>query len=252
MLDKNKKAPARNKSVEEHYLLTTRLFCGHSNCAMTGMSGKSSTGKIHQYYSCVAVRKHGDCRKKNVQKEYIEDLVANSVLSILSDDYIDDIARKISELSVKKGNTDAIKRLKKLLKENEYATANLIRAIESGKAVDILSAQIEKCQAERADLKTQLAQEKMMRPTLTFEEVKFFFNKFKNGDVSDIAFRTALIDTFINRIYLYDGDDARAEIYCNASNQGMKVPISKLDNSSLMGGLARPMRFERTTFRVGV
>ena len=92
----------------------------------------------------------------------------------------------------------------------------------------------------------------LIRPTLTFEEVKFFFEKFKNGDVNDMSFRTALVDTFINRIYLYDGDDARAEIYCNASDQGMKVPISKLDNSSLMGGLARPMRLERTTYRVGV
>jgi len=59
----------------------------------------------------------------------------------------------------------------------------------------------------------------MIRPTLTYEEVRFFFEKFKNGDANDSTFRTALIDTFVNKIYLYDGDDARVEIYCNASNQ---------------------------------
>jgi len=53
----------------------------------------------------------------------------------------------------------------------------------------------------------------MIRPVLTFDEVKFFFEKFKNGNADDITFRTALIDTFINRIYQYDGDDPRAEIY---------------------------------------
>ena len=83
LLEKNKKAPARTKAVEEHYLLTTKLFCGHCECAMTGMSGKSKTGKIHQYYSCVTQRKHGDCNKKNVQKIYIENAVIDGVLSIL-------------------------------------------------------------------------------------------------------------------------------------------------------------------------
>jgi DNA invertase Pin-like site-specific DNA recombinase len=41
MLEKNKKAPARLKAVEENYLLTTKLFCGHCFCAMTGESGHS-------------------------------------------------------------------------------------------------------------------------------------------------------------------------------------------------------------------
>jgi len=38
----------------------------------------------------------------------------------------------------------------------------------------------------------------------------FSSKRLKNGDVDDFAFRTALIDTFVNRIYLYGGDDARA------------------------------------------
>ena len=158
-------------------------------------------------------------------------------MSVLNDGYINEIAQKIADLSIKESNTETLKRLKKLLKENEEATANLIKAIESGRAVDVLSAQIEKRQAERADLETQLAREKMTRPVLTFDEVKFFFEKFKNGDASDIAFRTALIDTFVNRIYLYDGNDARAEIYCNASEKSITVPMDKLDKSSSMGQL---------------
>ena len=252
LLEKNKKAPARAKTFEENYLLTTRLFCGHCTAAMTGMSGKSKTGKIHQYYSCVTQRRHDGCGKKSVQKSYIEDVVVNSVLSALTDEYIDDIARTIADLSIKESNTETLKRLKKLLKENEEAMANLIKAIESGKAVDILSAQIEKRQSEHADLEVQLAKEKIVRPVLTFEEVRFFFEKFKNGDADDIAFRTALIDTFISRIYLYDGDDARVEIYCNASDKTINCPISEPLKSSSMEQLARPMRLERTTYRVGV
>ena len=66
----------------------------------------------------------------------------------------------------------------------------------------------------------------MIRPVLTFEEIKFFFNKFMGGDVSDYAYRSALIDTFVSRIYLYDGDDARIEVYCNASDHVAVQPLS--------------------------
>ena len=218
------------------------------------------------FYACVTNRKHGDCKKRNVQKVYIENAVVDGVLSILTDDYIKDIAKKVSDLSAKEGNFDIIKRLKKLLKENDDATKNLIKAIESGKAVDILTDQIEKRQAERTELEIQLAKEKMTRPVLTFDEIMFFLEKFKSGNANDHAFRTALIDTFVNKIYLYDGEEPRAEIYCNASEKSINctmTPISEFDTnknhaindtgeSSSMAQLARPMRFERTTFRVGV
>ena len=172
--------------------------------------------------------------------------MVDSVLAVLTDDYIDAIAQKISDLSATEGNTDMIKRLKKLLKENEVAIENLVKAIESGKAVDVLSAQIETRQRERADLEAQLAQESMIRPILTFDEVKFFFQRFKDGDVNDITYRMALIDTFISKIYLYDGDDARIEIFCNASNQGINIPIGEPQSSSPMGRLERAMGVEPT------
>ena len=85
---------------------------------------------------------------------------------------------------------------------------------------------------------------KMIRPVLTFEEIKFFLGKFKNGDVNSLSYRTALIDTFINKIYLYDGDDARIEIYCNASDQGINVPLDKLAKGSSKGQLAPPAGIE--------
>ena len=38
----------------------------------------------------------------------------------------------------------------------------------------------------------------------TLQEVKFFLNQFKQGDINDEKYRQALIDTFVNKIYLYD------------------------------------------------
>ena len=246
LLEKNKKAPARLKALSGNYLLTTKIFCGHCNCAMTGESGHSRNGSVHQYYKCVTVRKHGDCKKKPVKKAYIEDLVVNSVLDALTDAKIDEMAKKISELSARESNTETIRRLNKLLKENDEATANLVRAVEKGQAVEVLSAQIEKRQRERSDLEVQLAQEKMIRPILFYEDVKFFFEKFKNGDANDYAYRIALIDTLVDRIYLYDGDDARIEIYCTASEHKISCPITE-PHGSVIGQLAPPTGIEPVT-----
>ena len=212
LMQKNKKAPARAKAIEGNYLLTTKLVCGECNCALTGFSGTSKTLKFYQYYGCVTQRRKGDCSKKAERKTYLEDKVIGEIISALTSDYIDGIAQKIADLSVKESNTDTIKRLKKLIRENKTATANLIKAIESGKAVELFSAQIEKRQAECADLEKQLLQEQSIRPTLDFEPIKYFFERFKYGDVYSPVFRMALLDTLVDRIEVYDGEHARLEI----------------------------------------
>ena len=219
---------------------------------MTGESGHGRSGKIHQYYKCVTRRTGGNCSKATAKKAYIEDMVINNVLATLTSERVDDMAQKISQLSAKEGNTSTIKQLRKKLKENEDATANLVKAVESGKAVEVFSAQIEKRQAEKVELEIQLAQEKMIRPVLTYEEVRFFFDRFKQGDASDYAYRSALVDILVDKVYVYDGDNPYIEIYCNASDRCIKSPMTEPISGSVMGQLARPMRFERTTFRVGV
>lgn len=81
---------------------------------------------------------------KTCKKSYIEELVIKTVMMVLTDEKIDKISRNICELSEKESNTTTIKRLKKLVKENEIATTNLIKALEAGKAATIISVQIKK------------------------------------------------------------------------------------------------------------
>jgi stalled ribosome alternative rescue factor ArfA len=54
---KNKKAPAQRKA-EDHYLLTTKLFCGTDGVFMIGESGTSKTKKVYRYYRCVNTMPH--------------------------------------------------------------------------------------------------------------------------------------------------------------------------------------------------
>ena len=83
----------------------------------------------------------------------------------------------------------------------------------------------------------------MINPILTVDEVKFFFEKFKNGDANDITFRMALVDTFINKVYVFEGEDSRLEIYCNAVKQKIICPLGKLIRSP-KGQMALPRGLE--------
>ena len=233
-IEKNKKAPARAKSTEENYILTTKLYCGYCEKAMSGVSGTSHTNAIHQYYQCVTNRRKGDCKKKNVKKSFIEDLIIKETIEILTKDNIDKIAKAIAELCEKERNTDNIKRLNKLIRDNETATVNLVKSLEAGRASDVIFSQIEKRQAEKTDLEAQLAKEKIQAPLLKYEQIKYFLDRFTKGDINDNEYRQALVDTFINRIYLFDD---HMTIYYNASEtQQINVPLGE-PKGSLKGTL---------------
>ena len=114
------------------------------------------------------------------------------------------LAQSIEKQCEKERNTAELKRIEKLIRENDKATANLIKALEEGKAVDVISTQIEKRQSERGDLDVLLAREKIQAPALSYEQIRFFLERFTNGDVNNQDYRQALVDTFINRIELYE------------------------------------------------
>jgi DNA invertase Pin-like site-specific DNA recombinase len=230
MMERNKKAPARAKAVEDNYILTTKMFCD-CGAAMVGVSGTSQNGSFHQYYQCVTNRRRGNCKQKMVRKAYIEDKVIEETRKILTPEYIDKIANSVVAASEKERNTETLKRLNRLLRENETATANLIKALEAGKAVDVISTQIEKRQAEKAELEVQLAKEKLQRPQLEYGKVKFFFEKFAKGDPNNIDYRRSLVDVFIGRVEL--GPDT-LRIRCNAQeDQKIECPIGEPDGSPM-------------------
>ena len=73
-----------------------------------------------------------------------------------------------------------------------------------------------------------------------------FFEKFKNGDANNMAYRMALIDIFINKVYVFDSDDSRVEIYCNAIKQKIISSLGELTRSP-KEQLARLKGFEPLT-----
>ena len=225
ILNKNKRYAGRGKAKVE-YLLTTKLFCGHCHSMMVGISERSATGRVYHYYSCNKAREKA-CKKKNVSKERIEDIVVQKCLKLLTDETIKKISNEIAALSEREQDTTELKRLKKRLKETDRAIENLLKALESGQNMDIIGDRITLKRKERDEIEKDIAIEKMRHLTLSATDIRFFLTQLKNGDINDIKYRRALINIFVNAIYLYD--DNKLTIVFNASDIPVTVDDILLD-----------------------
>ena len=161
-------------------------------------------------------------------KIYIENLVVTETRKLLTKENIDRIAKEVVQLCEQEKDTDNLKRLKKLLKENERATENLFKALENGQIVDVIAERISQKKREHNELEQQILVETSSHPTPTVNEVRFFLNQFRKGNVNDLKYRQALVDTFVNKIYLYD--DKMTVLY-NTQDSHSDVTVDDLSSS---------------------
>ena len=199
---KNKKAPARRKA-EDDYLLTTKLFCGYCGALMFGESGTSRTGEVHRYYKCATAKKHKGCKKKTVRKQWLEDLVVNQTMQLVKDDAaMESIIAKVMELQNKE-NTN-IPLYKMQLRDAESGIQNMLNAIQAGILTSSTKERLEQLEETKRELEAHIAEEKLAKPKVTEEFIRFWLLRFRKLDMSLKDQRQALVDTFINAIYLYD------------------------------------------------
>lgn len=206
ILAKNKKSRSRLKTKTE-YILTTKLFCGHCKDMMVGISGTSRNGKVHNYYSCNNSRRK-KCNKQNVQKDYIENIVIEKTRNILTDEHINEIANTVYELAQKELNDNTnLKRLTKQLKDNEKQNKNLIDSLKMCTVDSIRQSifdEIQVMEQQHKEIEKALLLESMQNVDITIPEIKFFLNEMRKGNVEDMRYRKILVNTLINKVYLYD------------------------------------------------
>ena len=200
---KNRKAPARHKA-ENDYLLTTKLFCGYCGAYLCGESGTSRTGVVHHYYKCVSVKKkRTDCHKKPVRKEWLEDMVVNATMKMLMNDAtIDAIVSAL--MTLQDAENTALPLYEKQLREVKSSIDNLLNAIQQGIFTRSTKERLDELEASRDELENKIAVEKLAKPRITEEQLRFFLERFRKMDVTRKSQRKMLIDTFVNAIFLYD------------------------------------------------
>ena len=199
---KNKKAPARRKA-EDDYLLTTKLFCGCCGALMFGESGTSRTGEVHRYYKCATAKKKKGCKKKTVRKQWLEDLVVNQTMQLVRDDAaMESIIAKVMELQDRE-NTN-LPLYEKQLRDAESGIQNMLNAIQAGILTSSTKERLEQLEETKRELEARIAEEKLAKPKIKEEFIRFWLMRFRKLDMSLKDQRQALVDTFINSIYLYD------------------------------------------------
>ena len=199
---KNKKAPARRKA-EDDYLLTTKLHCGCCGALMFGESGTSRTGEVHRYYKCATAKKKKGCKKKTVRKQWLEDLVVNQTMQLVRDDAaMESIIAKVMELQDRE-NTN-LPLYEKQLRDAESGIQNMLNAIQAGILTSSTKERLEQLEETKRELEARIAEEKLAKPKIKEEFIRFWLMRFRNLDMSLKDQRQALVDTFINSIYLYD------------------------------------------------
>jgi len=228
-LAKNKKAPARFKAKEEMYLLTTKLFCAKCGAFLVGESGTSKTGKIHQYYKCASVKKKKGCKKKPVQKAWIEDWVMTEIANMLFDDnMIERIVESVMNLQDRENV--ALPVLQKQLDETIKGIENMLDAIQKGVFTSSTKERLEKLEESKKELELQILQEELFQPWLAPEKIHFWLHKFREGDLQDQDHRQRLVDSFVNAIYL---DDDKIILTFNYKDGSKTVSLKDIESSDM-------------------
>ena len=201
-IKKNSRAPARHKA-EDDYLLTTKLFCGMCGAMMFGECGTGRNKVVHHYYKCATAKRFKTCKKKTVRKEWLEDLIIAETMKLIQDDaVIDAIVAEVMELQDRENTTLPL--LEKQMREVENGIENMLNAIQAGALTNSTKLRLEKLEAQQKELEVRIAEEKIARPRLSENQVRFWLTRFRKLDPNVKSHRETLINTFVNAVYLYD------------------------------------------------
>lgn len=204
-IQKNRRNGGKFTAKVEYYL-TGKLFCGYCDEPMVGMSGTSKQGAVHNYYACRKARKSKSCKKKAERKDFIEWYVCQSAL-----DYIKDPGRK----KIIADSLIAAYKRELCSEDNAVQLRTEIRDIKQKieKTVDLmietgnkhLSKRIDEMDEQVAQLELRLEREKISASHIPTEQDIFdWLDKFDKLCAADPEHRQIIIDTFINKIYLFD------------------------------------------------
>lgn len=204
----NSRSKARS-SAKADYLLTPKVFCGHCGNTMIGESGTSHTGAKHYYYKCSTRKKSRGCDKKPAQKDWLEETVVKvTVERVLTDENIELIATRAMEIIAKESaDTTKLQYYEGELQETQKKIQNLISMMEQGVINASVKNRLDELETYEREITSNLEYEKIKKPIITKQQIIFWLESFRNGDVNDKKYQQRIIDTLIHSVYVYDTDD---------------------------------------------
>lgn len=208
-------APARGKKTDKRYFaLTGKLYCGMCGCAMTSDLGTSQNGTVHGYYSCSRRKtshgvRGGKCPKKSERQDFLEwYIVRQTMAHVLTDARIAEISERLEKLSHEDQASTSIRAIEARQKEINcelddltdklISTSNQLIINRINTRADELAVELAALDADLSHLRLQVDH------SLTAAQIAAYLRTLRNGDPLDPDFRRRIIDSFIQRVYLFD------------------------------------------------
>ena len=230
---KNKITHGRPAKEAINYLLTTKLSCGKCGTLMGGESGTSHMGTTYHYYKCGKAKRKGQghCSLKAIRKEPLERFVVDTAVKlILNDPVIEHLTDLILEAQSQENTRLPV--LKEQLRDTEKRLSNLLEAIEQGILTPTTKQRLNELETRRDALKASILEEELQRPTLSREQILFWFEQFREGDVSSPVYQRQIIDNFVNSVYVFED---RVVLNFNFKENAKTVPLREVLGSSADG-----------------
>lgn len=188
------------------FWLTGKLYCGECGSQMSGVSGTSKTEKLYYYYACNNHKKK-ICKKKNVRKNDIEEIVTNVLKECLNDTSLKIlIAEKVYDYYLREYASDENYEQSIIanIKHVDNTLANIMKAIEKGIFNETTQARMLELEEQKRLLKDELALEQNRKKySLNMDRVLRYLDSFV-GNFDDVEIRRQALDFLIEKIYVYD------------------------------------------------
>ena len=220
--DKNRRAPAANRTPESPCLLLHKVFCGECGHKITGSCGKSKiehVPHIYRYYACDGrERKHTGCGFKRILRDDLHYAVCRAASDIILKqhrdvlEYLADRLMEAYKADMDNSEADELDaRLRQTERDLDKLVDSLMTMPESVRPR--IAQRMEELETLKKDLEVRLIHAKASQSTYFNREE---FIKSLVTAVQDYTTRTGqkfIIDHFINSVYLYN--DGRVVIYFN-------------------------------------
>ena len=121
---------------------------------------------------------------------------------VRDDASMESIIAKVMELQDQENTNLSL--YEKQIRDAESGIQNMLNAIQAGILTSSTKERLEQLEETKRELETRIAEEKLAKPKVTEDFISFWLLPFRKLNMNQKDQRQALVDTFINSIYLYD------------------------------------------------
>ena len=131
-------------------------------------------------------------------------------------------------LALQDQESTALPMYEQQLQEANTGINNLLNAIQQGILTKSTKSRLEELEAARDELENKIALEKLAKPRISEEFVRFFLERFRNLDLSKLEHRKMLIEVFLNAVYVFND---KIVISCNYKDGTKTVNFSEMESA---------------------